>query len=126
VRVLVADRDPRFTVRLSRHFARQGWEVAAAADAPRALDRAGTLRPNVIVLDLELSDGEGMVLLQLLKAAPSTRLIPVVALSASDETIMEQMARARGAARFARKPIDPARVSTIVGALDWATRRAPA
>ena len=118
MRVLVADRDPVFTLALGRYFERKGWEITTASDAARALDRAGTPpRPDLIVLDLDLSGGEGMTLLQLLKTAPSTGLIPVVTLSASDDANLEQVARSCGAARFARKPIDPSRFGMILGPL---------
>ena len=76
-----------FALALAEYFDERGWELTTARDAARALDRVGGRpRPNLIVLDLDLPEGEGMILLQLLKTAPSTRFIPVVAVTASSRS----------------------------------------
>jgi CheY-like chemotaxis protein len=124
VRVLVADGDPIFTLMLTRCFERKGWDVIIAADAARTLDHAGRRpRPDVIVLDLGLPGGEGTLLLQILKKAPSTASIPVVAVSGSLAGPIEELALARGAALFTRKPVDPPSLIVLIESLGVGAER---
>ena len=55
---------------LSRHFLREGWEVAAASDLEqaRAILESGSLDPLVVLSDLSLPDGSGLDLLEARRA----------------------------------------------------------
>ena len=68
-----------------------------------ALDRAVVLRPNVILLDLNLSDGFGMDLLTQLKADERTHNIPVIIMSVED---LQTEAFSLGAVGYLIKPFN--------------------
>jgi CheY-like chemotaxis protein len=59
----------------------EGFRVEQAQDGAEAVDRARTLRPDVIVLDLSLPVMDGWEATRVLKSDPRTRAIPVIALS---------------------------------------------
>jgi CheY-like chemotaxis protein len=67
---------------LSRHLRRKGYETLLAVDGREGLDVAGAEAPNLILMDMSLPGLDGWEATRLLKAAPQTRGIPVIALTA--------------------------------------------
>jgi two-component system OmpR family response regulator len=68
VRVLVVDDEPDLAEVLSGVLAYEGWEVRTAGDVAGALAQAGTFRPDAVVLDVMLPDGDGLGVLRRLRA----------------------------------------------------------
>jgi CheY-like chemotaxis protein len=60
----------------------EGHSVESASSGAEALAKARSLCPDVIVLDVDLPDIDGLEVLRQLKAGTSTRSIPVVLLTA--------------------------------------------
>jgi signal transduction histidine kinase/CheY-like chemotaxis protein len=86
-RILIIDDDPaaRYTI---RKFCDDGaYHVLEAADAREGLRAASVMRPEIIVLDLNLPDRGGEDVLRELAADESTRAIPVVI--ATSESLSE-------------------------------------
>jgi two-component system KDP operon response regulator KdpE len=89
-----------------RHFVRltlmsEGHEVFEADGVQRGLIEAGTRRPDVIVLDLGLPDGDGVVLIRELRTWSS---VPVVVLSARSAEADKIAALDAGADDYLVKP----------------------
>jgi signal transduction histidine kinase/CheY-like chemotaxis protein len=70
------------------------------------LELARTHRPDLIVLDVHLPDLDGPAVLRHLKDDPTTRAIPVVALSADATPEQAARMRAAGAHSYLLKPLD--------------------
>jgi CheY-like chemotaxis protein len=90
-RILVVDDEPDFLQLVQFNLAQQGFEVSCATNGMQALRKARSDLPDAVVLDLMLPDIDGFSVCEILQAQPSTRDIPVVALTALDE----QTAQAR-------------------------------
>jgi CheY-like chemotaxis protein len=63
---------------LALFIKRLGYEVFEAANGPQAIDRASAVHPDLIMMDLGLPGMSGDEAMGCLKAAPSTREIPVI------------------------------------------------
>lgn len=105
--VLVVDDDADTRELYKLVFEVGGFRVAEADSVASALRAAHDLRPDLIVTDWMLGDGDGLLLCQGLRRHGRTRLIPVVAASGMSlsETTRAQ-ARAAGIESFLTKPID--------------------
>ncbi len=80
--------------------------VVVAVDGTSGLELARRLRPDVLLLDMQLPDMDGLQVLQRLKQEPATRHLRVVALSANAiSTDVDTTLRA-GASAYWTKPID--------------------
>jgi len=97
----------------------RGFRVATAADGLEALDKAFELLPDLILMDLSLPGIDGWEATRRLKAHPSTRDIPVIALTAHAMKGADDECRAAGMDGFLSKPIDRALLkATLSGFLD--------
>ena len=84
-----------------------GYRVSTAGDGEMALAQAERLRPDLIVLDLELPRLSGFEVAERLRANPDTRSIPLIA--ATGYSHLKQLDRARnvGFDQIVIKPCDP-------------------
>lgn len=103
------------------HIAEDGEE--ALAFLRREGKYAAAVRPDLILLDLNLPKLDGREVLAAIKQDKSLRLIPVVVLTTSESE--EDVARAYGfhANCYVVKPVDLEEFSKLVGAIDnfWFT-----
>jgi len=91
-------------------------EVVVARDGAEALDylfgtgayasRDIAMLPQVIILDLKLSKIDGLEVLRRLRAAPHTKLLPIVILTSSNEERDRLEGYGLGANSYVRKPVD--------------------
>lgn len=82
--VMVVDDHPIWRDAVARDLADDGFNVVATADGvASARRRAAVVKPDVVVMDMHLADGDGVAAtMEVLEVSPSTK---VLVLSASDE-----------------------------------------
>lgn len=93
-----------------------GYDVHTATNAEEALATLATVRPRLILMDLQLPGIDGLELTRRLKADPATRDICIVALTAYAMKGDEQRARAAGCDGYITKPIDTRILPGVVAA----------
>jgi CheY-like chemotaxis protein len=81
-----------------------GFETECAADGAEGTNKAKTLKPDIIILDIELPDASGMDLLADFKSFPETKDIPVLMSSANDMGNFVDKAYKLGASGYLLKP----------------------
>ncbi len=101
--VLVVEDDPRAEALLRHSLEHEGYRVATARSGEEALIKAKALRPAVITLDVLLPGIDGWGVLEVVKADPQTRDLPVIVVTVTDD---RRRAYALGASDFFVKPVD--------------------
>jgi PAS domain S-box-containing protein len=101
--VLVVEDDPAAAKLLSISLMEAGFSVEVAADGEEGFEKAKSLRPSLITVDILLPKIDGWELLTRLKADQTTALIPVVVVSIIDEP---GRGFSLGAADYLLKPVD--------------------
>jgi len=109
--VLVVDDDPTQRDLIQRFLSKEGFCVRTAGGGDAGLRLARQLRPAAITLDVMMPGMDGWSVLLALKADPDLRDIPVIMLTMVDDP---ERGFALGAAEFATKPVDRARLSQIL------------
>jgi CheY-like chemotaxis protein len=99
---------------LSRRLQKRGYEVVTAVDGETGVATAQVEAPALILMDVSLPGIDGWEATRRLKAAPETRHIPIVALTAYAMPNDRDKALAVGCDDFDTKPIELDRlVATI-------------
>ena len=91
---------------LSRRLARRGHQVIVAVDGGAALALAESERPDLILMDMSLPVLDGWEATRRLKAAPATRSIPVIALTAHAMDADRERSLEVGCDDFDTKPVE--------------------
>jgi DNA-binding response OmpR family regulator len=101
-RILVVDDDPGITEQLSRVLEKAGWLVTIAVDGEQALELITQLKPDLVLLDIQLPKLDGrLVLLTLRKAGDQT---PVIMLTRYGDIADEIVGFELGADDYIGKP----------------------
>ena len=109
--VLVVDDEPAISRLLRTVLEADGHQVVVAADGEQALDRVAEARPDLIILDLDMPQMGGFEVCRRLKAAPDTRLLPVLVLTGTGAADARLRAWELGADEFLSKPFQTLEVA---------------
>jgi two-component system cell cycle response regulator DivK len=101
----VEDNDDNVYV-LKRFSRIMGFELIVAPDGERGVAMAAEALPDLILMDQSLPGIDGWEAARQIKAAPVTRDIPVIALTANAMAGDREKALASGCDDFDTKPID--------------------
>jgi len=102
--LLIVDDEESVRRRLQSIFEDAGYAVVTAPDAPTALRLLHSGPCDLVLLDIEMPDVNGLALCRLLRAQASTRQLPLIMLSASDDEQRKVEAFAAGADDYIVKP----------------------
>jgi diguanylate cyclase (GGDEF)-like protein len=105
--VLVIDDAPEVHALLQVRLRREEVEVHGALSPLEGLDKVRELRPDVILLDLEMPGMGGLELCRILKDDPELTLIPVLVYSADERLQARVEALDAGASDYIHKGADP-------------------
>jgi len=93
-----------------------GCTVEQAESAVHALALLPSFRPDLILMDISMPGMDGLTLTRQLKADPTTRDVPIVALTASAMKGDDHRAREAGCDGYISKPIDTRKFAAQVAA----------
>src|SRR4051794_26869834 len=85
-RVLVVDDDRVNRMLLTRSLEQAGHEVLTAENGRQALEMLGIDPPDVVLLDIVMPELDGISVLEQMKADAGLAHLPVIMISAIDET----------------------------------------
>jgi len=114
-RILVVDDTPNNVTLVEDMLTARGYQVATATDGAEALAKAGADAPDLILLDVLMPGPDGFEVCERLRADGATRDIPVIFLTALDDTFDKVRAFSAGAVDFVTKPFRPEELLARVG-----------
>ena len=112
----VEDNDDNIYV-VKNRLTRAGFTVLVAGDGEQGLAMATVERPDLILMDLSLPGLDGWEATRRLKAAPETKHIPIIAVSANAMASDREKALEVGCDDYETKPVDFARLRAKIHAL---------
>jgi two-component system cell cycle response regulator DivK len=91
---------------LARRLSRKGYDVDVAVDGEEGIDKARTDAPDLILMDMSLPVIDGWEASRRLKEDPSTRAIPILALTAHAMAEDRERALNAGCDDYDTKPVE--------------------
>lgn len=116
-RILLVEDSEQIWDFLSRRLARRGHEVSLAHDGEDGVLKAQALQPDVMLLDMNLPVMDGWTVARTIKADPSTRALPIIALTAHAMSGDREKTLQAGCDDYHPKPIDFPRLLQQIDAL---------
>lgn len=89
---------------LSELLKRRGYKVRAVPSGSMALMAVETAAPDLILLDIKMPDMDGYQVCERLKKMPSVNELPIIFISALEDTLDKMKAFAMGAVDYVGKP----------------------
>lgn len=108
--VLLIEDEPNIVEAIRFILSRDGWLVDVHSDGRTALDAVARRSPDLVILDVMLPNRSGYDILTDLRAAPETRDLPVLMLTARGQKHDRDLAERLGVSRFITKPFSNADV----------------
>jgi DNA-binding response OmpR family regulator len=114
-RVLVAAGDPDGSATLTAVLRLNGFDAREARTVEAALEAMTEIHPDVLVVDLDLPDGDGCALISRVCRFPDPPAVVVVTGHTAEG--IRRAATDAGAAAYLLKPADPTELARLVGQL---------
>jgi len=121
--ILVADDNADTREMYALYLNMVGYAIETAEDGHEAIVKARTLRPDLIVMDLQMPKLDGWSAIRELQNRAETAMIPILVLTGHDfKAFLKPAALAVGAASFLMKPCFPEQLAREVAARLVASR----
>ena len=115
-RVLICDDEPLLR-QLMRVALLGDYDFEEAATVEESIERAGSFRPDVALIDVMMPGGSGLEIVRHLKSEPELRHARCIVVSAFSGEDDRRQATDAGAEAFVPKPFDPDELSATVASL---------
>jgi diguanylate cyclase (GGDEF)-like protein len=113
-KVLIIDDSPEIQVLLRARLKDEPITMHFADSGPAGLVAAADIKPDIILLDIEMPEMDGYEVCRQLKANPQTVNIPLIFISGADSTEEKIRGLDLGASDYVTKPFDPAELRARV------------
>lgn len=104
-RLLIIDDSPDFQLLIKTFLQDSNFTYLSATDSLQATGIALREKPRVILLDIGLPGGDGLLLLERLRANAQTHGIPIIIATGQTTPGLEAKVRAKGAKAYLKKPV---------------------
>jgi len=115
VLIVEDDEDSRYLMRLE--LERLGYLIVEAENGEQAVEVAAREQPDIILMDLSLPLMDGIAATQKIRATDGFNGVPIIAVTAHQETDFREGAKAAGFAAYVTKPIDMNWLSELINGL---------
>lgn len=114
-KILIVDDDDMIRMMYQKIFVFSGFDADIAADGEEGVQKAQSVNPDLVLLDVMMPKMTGLQALEKLKANEKTKNIPVVMLTSLDGTQDAESALAKGAVKYiVKSEYEPKEVAAMV------------
>ncbi len=116
-RLLIVDDEPNLLRAVAACLKAGGYDVSTARSGREALVQLAEAVPDLVVSDVRMPGMDGYQLMRQLRGAPRTALVPIVFLTAKDETADRIEGFRAGVDAYLTKPFEPDELIAVVVAI---------
>ncbi len=114
-RLLIVDDEPNLLLAVAACLRGEGYEVETARSGEEALVHVARRVPDLIVSDIRMPRMDGYTLARLLRSNARTDLIPIVFLTAKDDSSDRIAGIRSGVDAYLTKPFEPDELVAVIG-----------
>ena len=113
-RLLIVDDEPNLLVAVAACLRGEGYEVTTARGGREALVRLAETIPDLVVSDIRMPGMDGYTLARHVRSSARTALVPIVFLTAKDETADRIEGFRTGVDAYLTKPFEPDELVAVI------------
>jgi CheY-like chemotaxis protein len=103
--ILVVEDSPTQALHVQALLEQEGASVVVAVDGPAGVDMAQRLRPDLIILDMQLPQMNGLEVCSRIKSGQETRHIPIIILTRHDDPELMELGLQSGIVEYIPKDV---------------------
>jgi DNA-binding response OmpR family regulator len=103
-KIMVVDDDVEFTALYRAYLQMVGFEAIAENRSSRVIELAGIEKPDLFILDLMMPEPDGFKLCRMLRADPRFKRVPIIIVTALNDSDSRVVAFGAGANAYMTKP----------------------
>jgi len=115
--ILVVDDFDDTRLLLRTWLERRGFRVVEAENGLQAINRAETESPDLIIMDMQMPELDGLSATRRIRGLKSLDSVPIVAVSAYGADQFREQALAAGCDEYVSTPFEPATLEGIIRSL---------
>jgi CheY-like chemotaxis protein len=115
--ILVVDDFDDTRLLLRTWLERRGFRVIEAENGFEAIDQAETQSPDLIIMDMQMPQLDGLSATRRIRDLKSLNSVPIVAVSAYGADQFRELALAAGCDEYVSTPFEPATLEGIISSL---------
>ncbi len=123
-RILVVEDNLMNKILVKEVLTLNGYEIIEAQTGTEALKSFTTVRPDLVLMDIQLPEMDGVTAMRVIKSDKKNKDIPVIALTASAMKGEEEKILNAGFDGYIAKPIDTKKLIETVGAFVKSSKQA--
>jgi DNA-binding response OmpR family regulator len=105
-KILIVEDEKDCLLTLAAELRSAGYKVVSASDAAMAIQMAVRETPDLILLDIGLPAGSGIVVMERINAISTIATTPIIIVTASDSAETKKQAFDNGAVAYFQKPYE--------------------
>jgi len=113
-KILVVDDEPKVGDLIRAYLEKDGYDVLVVADGKSAVESTRDMKPDLVLLDLNLPEMDGLQAFRAIRAFSS---VPVIMVTARDDEVDKVIGLQLGADDYVTKPFSPRELAARVGAV---------
>jgi len=113
-KILLVDDEPKVCEIIKAYLVKDGYDVIVAADGKIAIEQAQRHKPDLILLDLNLPELDGLEVCRTIRKQSN---VPIIMLTARDEEVDKIVGLEMGADDYVTKPFSPRELAARVSAV---------
>jgi len=113
-KILLVEDEPKVCELIKAYLVKDGDDVVIASDGKTAIEQAQTYKPDLILLDLNLPELDG---LEVCRTVRKQSNVPIIMLTARDEEVDKVVGLEIGADDYVTKPFSPRELAARVSAV---------
>ena len=103
-KILIVDDDPLAFITMESIFDGQPYQLIPAYNGSSALEKAGEIMPDLILLDVMMPDMDGFEICRRIRSTPRLAEVPIIILTSLDDRSSRLLGIEAGADDFISKP----------------------
>ena len=113
-KILLVEDEPKVCELIKAYLVKDGDDVAVAGDGKTAIELAQSYKPDLILLDLNLPELDGLEVCRVIRKQSN---VPIIMLTARDQEVDKVVGLELGADDYVTKPFSPRELAARVSAV---------